>query len=349
MLKCGAFIMTNDNNLDYSMYWDGSTMFGYNAFLNMIDGPRGTGKSFRVKKFAIDNYIRTGGKFLYIRRYKKEMKKALFKGPNPVFFKGLVNKIPKYKKMNLTNNYDSFLMGKENPETIGYTSILSTATVEKSGEFDDVNLVIFDEYLIVGGLYHYLKNEITDCFLELVESVIRTRNGKIILLGNSSTVFNPYRMYFNIPEGKHIYYDKERNIYYEHIINEKFAHYKETTPVGRLIKGTAYGNYNINNDFLGDNTNFIQQKPRDSKFIFTIKINNMILGIWKLNKYMYVTTEYNPNFPIMFAFSKDDHDENTILEKRKTSSLIKVICEKYNRGCLFFENQIIKKSFEELL
>ena len=47
----------------------------YNKFLNFIIGGRGIGKTYGFKKDCISRYKKTGKQFLYLRRYKTDLKK----------------------------------------------------------------------------------------------------------------------------------------------------------------------------------------------------------------------------------------------------------------------------------
>ena len=47
----------------------------YNKFLNFIIGGRGIGKTYGFKKDCISRYKKKGKQFLYLRRYKTDLKK----------------------------------------------------------------------------------------------------------------------------------------------------------------------------------------------------------------------------------------------------------------------------------
>lgn len=57
------------------MYWDINKSLSYNALFNFIIGARGVGKSYGAKKLAIQNFLKKGKQFVYVRRYKEELKK----------------------------------------------------------------------------------------------------------------------------------------------------------------------------------------------------------------------------------------------------------------------------------
>ena len=58
------------------MYYDYDKISSYNATFNMIITNRGFGKTYGAKKRAINKFIKKGEQFIYVRRYKSELKKV---------------------------------------------------------------------------------------------------------------------------------------------------------------------------------------------------------------------------------------------------------------------------------
>ena len=57
-----------------SKWWDINKILSYNKLLNFVVGLRGGGKTYGSKKKVIQNFIRKHKQFVYIRRYKSEMR-----------------------------------------------------------------------------------------------------------------------------------------------------------------------------------------------------------------------------------------------------------------------------------
>ena len=57
------------------MYWDINKSLSYNALFNFIVGNRGAGKTYGSKKYVINRFLKYGEQFVYIRRFKDELKK----------------------------------------------------------------------------------------------------------------------------------------------------------------------------------------------------------------------------------------------------------------------------------
>ena len=79
----------------------------------------------------------------------------------------------------------------------GFVLPLSVANILKSTSFNKVSTIIFDEFIIDKGCYRYLANEVEQ-FLDMVETIARLRDVRVLFLGNAISVTNPYFTYFNL-------------------------------------------------------------------------------------------------------------------------------------------------------
>ena len=57
------------------MYWDINRCLSYNCLFNFIVGARGVGKTYGAKRFVIKKFLQNQEQFVYVRRYKDELKK----------------------------------------------------------------------------------------------------------------------------------------------------------------------------------------------------------------------------------------------------------------------------------
>ena len=55
-------------------YYELGNLLGRNKIMNILIGQRGCGKTFQAKKWAVKKFIETGKEFIWIRRYKTELK-----------------------------------------------------------------------------------------------------------------------------------------------------------------------------------------------------------------------------------------------------------------------------------
>lgn len=324
------------------MFYDYNKVYSYNAILNFIIGERGVGKTYGALKSAINRYKKYGEEFVYIRRYKTELKR-FSSILDPLIaneeFKGHTIKV---------HNKKILFDGK----TCGYGIELSTAVTLKSSSYEKVKTIIFDEYQIDKGAYHYLPNE-CEQFLDIVETIGRLRDIRVLLLSNAISVTNPYFDYFNItlPYNSDIKLFKDGLILVNYIKNEEYREAKKNTRFGKLVEGTRYGTYAIDNVMLRDSKVFINKKDGNYKFLFTLYLNDKEYGVWKdFDKgVMNISKDYDPKYNVKVSISCNDHNENTILATRTKNRWWLAIVEHYKLGSLTFENQSIKNETMEVI
>ena len=341
------------------IYYDYQRVLSYNALMTYIIGERGVGKSYGAKEFVADRFINKGKQFVYLRRYKTELKEAMMKKGHPIFFEQIVynedgTKNKKYENHKLTNKNDTMYI---DDKLCGFAMPLSIANILKSSSYNNVDTIIFDEFIIDKGCYHYLQNEVEQ-LLDVIETVGRLRDIRIIFLGNAISITNPYFTYFNLslPYNSDIVVSKKDNkgnplIIVNYIKNLKYREVKKQSRFGQLIEGTEYGKYAIDNEFLRDSKSFIRKKSKTSKFYFILVINGKHYGVWCDYKdgLMFISNDYDPNCPVIFSINPDDHNENTLLIRCRTSPFFKSIIEHYRLARLCFENQQIKNNVIQYL
>lgn len=328
--------------MNNKIFYDVRPCLSRNAFINIIVGGRGTGKTFNCKKFCIEDWLKHKRQFFYVRRYNTELELSLNGFFEQLQHEGYFRDIEfrVQKKKGIT----TFYIGDD---IIGYACALSTALIMKSASFPDVYNLIFDEALIARGSgYHYLRNECVQ-FLELLESIFRLRNGRVMILSNAITVANPYYEYWHIlPK-----LDKEFELYhngdicFQQVKNEAFTEVKKKSAVGRLIDGSEYGDYSINNVMLQDSDTFIASKPYGSKFVCIISINGLKQGIWRSDRLgaYFISGFYNPTCKTVYAFDTRSHDKDSMLVNKSNSEVFNILKTAYDFGLLYFENQSQKK------
>ena len=314
------------------MWYDITRTLSYNALFNFVLGARGIGKTYGLKKYAIKKFLSSGKQFMYIRRYKTELKQ------NNTFFKAVSAEFPETKFDVKGNNY------LINDKIAGFSMALSTAKISKSTDFSGVDLIIFDEFIIDVGAYHYLSDEVIN-FLEAYETIARLRDVKVFFLSNSITETNPYHLYFNLrmPDGKHICV--KNDILLEYIDGAEYSNVKKQTRFGKIIDGTQYAQYSIDNVFLRDNNTFVEKRTEKATYYFTIKYNGDFFGVWIDYSYgkIFISDEYDQYCKLVYTLTLDDHSPNTLLTRSLSKCvLLKNLIENFKIGNVRFETINIK-------
>lgn len=58
-------------------YYSLRKCLSYNRYLNILIGGRGIGKTYQLKKYVIEQYLKSKKQFVWLRRYKTEIKEAM--------------------------------------------------------------------------------------------------------------------------------------------------------------------------------------------------------------------------------------------------------------------------------
>lgn len=329
-------------NKDVSIYWDIYKTLTYNALFNLVIGNRGSGKTFGATCYVIKRFLKTGAQFVYVRRYKEELKKI------GKFFNAIISENVFPGHTFEVKGFEFFIDGK----CAGTAMPLSTAKINKSTAYPLVETIIFDEFIIEKGVYHYLPNEV-ESLLDLYETIARTRDVRLFMLSNAVTMTNPYCLYWNlqIPRGKNNIC-KKGEILLELVQNENFITMKKETRFGKLISGTNYGDYNIENKFLLDNDTFIAKKGEKASYQFTLIYKSMEFGIYSdISEGRYIVSEnVDPYCRLRYAITKEDHSPNTMLIKQLNKAIfVKSFLDNYTMGNVYFESIKIKNVLYEVI
>jgi len=349
--------------IDTSMYWNLRRTLTHNMLINVIVGNRGGGKSYGAKQWAIDNFIKNKEQFGYIRRYKDDLKEPMIQ-----FFKDIEMRYPDFE-FKVDSKYFYIRMKPADPtekwteqDIAGYGFTLSTANNKKSISYPRITTLIYDEFLIDKGNQTYLSDEPIK-LLNLYETIARpgTDHPRVILfmLANALSITNPYFLFWNLrmptkadKNGKWIWKHPTRPILVEDVRNETFIDRKKNTEFGKLIQGTKYADYSIDNKFLLDDDTFIEKKGKNARYYFTFVYKEHTLGVWAdfIEGKMYVSKDTDPSYPLIYSLTLKDHRPNTMFLKTKSrAGHFKMFIENYQLGNVRFESINIKNITYEVI
>jgi len=320
--------------MDTSLYYSPDQLLTYNRTLNFTVGARGIGKTFSWKRRSVKKFIEHGHMFVYVRRYKTELKKI------GTFFDDIREHFPDHTFV--VKGWKFFIDGK----LCGYAIPLSTYQNEKSASYPDVKTIFFDEFIreATGGV-GYLKDEVNS-FMNLCDTIIRTRSDvKIICLSNAVTVINPYFVYFKLYPDTTKRFNKFENIMIEIPDSVDFSEERKKTPFGRLISDTEYADMSLDNKFTKDSDVFITKRPPHARFKFSVVYKGRTMGIWydPVEDVLHLSEAHDPNTKSIYILSKDDMKENmTLTMNWKTTYHLRKMVNAFTMGLLRFDNQLVR-------
>lgn len=328
------------------IWYNRSELLTHNGLFNFTIGGRGVGKTFNYKEWAINSNKQT----VWVRRYAEDIK-ALVADNGNKFCSDLINA----GKMDINTQYyvcDNILYVNEEPKV--YFVALSTARRLKSQSFPLVDKIIFDEFLEEDTRTSaYLKNEV-ELFLGLYETINRLRTGedgrkdvRVFFLGNLSSFVNPYFSFWHItPFEKRFKKFKDGLIVVENYSNDAFKELKINTPFGRLIAGTKFSQFAVDNIAWRDDYAFVKKRTDDANNLFNLRYNNTLIGVWVNNEALYCSFDNNPQLRT-YALKYETQENEKILSKRDFP--MSFIIKAYESNRLYFENITIKQYVFELM
>lgn len=334
------------------MWWSRSGLLSHNKIINYVLSNRGGGKTFDCTKWCIDDFLKRKKMAVWVRRYSTELSNKGDGNPgildNNAFF-AAVQKEGLYTDVKLDIRGT---IGYINDEPAIYFVALSTSRQLKSMNFPNVNKIIFDEFVCGNNRPGYLPNEV-EIFLDLYETVSRLRDDvRAVLLANSVSVVNPYFMYFGIKPRDDRRYTVCGESCIEMFVDAEFIAAKTKTRFGRLVSGTRYGEYAINNKWLMDNDTFIEPKTPRAEFMLALTYNGITYGYWVDYKVglIFVNRQYDPSSYAQYCLTKDDHDPNLLLIKSLSSCKpMQRIIYAFRNGLVRFEDMTVKNQFYEYI
>lgn len=314
-----------------------NTALTYNALFNFIVGDRGGGKSFGTLEYCVRQFEKYGKEFIYLRRYKEELDDSL-----PKLFLSL-NTVGKFPEHSLyargkTLYYDNRVMG--------YAVALSTSTKRKSNNYDNVEYIIFEEFMVDGISSRYLGsgNKEVAIFENFYETVDRLRDKtRVFFLANAFSMVNIYFMEYKIRlKPPYKTYNKIDNMMICIWQDQSYRDAKSKTRFYQIVKGSEYAEHAYGNKFYLDNEHFIKKKTSESTFHFAIVYYGKTYGVWvdwNQGNY-YVTNKTGPlNAINTISLSLEDNRPNNINIRRvRTMPFILQFRKSVDENNVYYDN-----------
>lgn len=301
--------------------------------MNFTIGARGIGKTYGWKRHAINRFIKHGEQFIYLKRYKTDIKGI------EQFFDTVAKEFPKHTFR---------VKGRElyiDDKLAGWVFPLSAWQSLKSREFPEVALIIYDEFLLEdSSKQSYMQDEAT-ALLNLMDTVFRNReNVRCVCLSNAVSIVNPYFIYFGLVPDINKRFNAYDSVVVEIPDSVDFSDERKKTKFGRLIDGTEYGNFSLNNEFVNDSNVFIQKRTKESRFQFAIVYDGLTMGIWvDVDEHLlFLSPDYDPTGKI-FALTTDDMDKDRLLMNNyKENYYLYKMVRAFKQGAMRFDNQTMR-------
>ena len=325
------------------VWYSKDKLLSYNSLFYFALGARGTGKTFAFKKWAITKDSQT----VWVRRYQEDIDDLQNKFLTDLFAEGVLNP----EDAELYKIEDEILYIDGVPKI--YFVPLSVSGRKKSQSYHGVNEIIFDEAFEGVGRRSYLKDEVW-LFFELYETINRLRvldnrpEVRAIFISNKTSWVNPYFAELGItPFTERFKTFKDGLVVVENYSNKTFEKLKKQTPFGRLVDGTTYGGYAIDNKVWLDNDACLASRPEGARERVGLNYNGTYIGVWVKNGIAYCSKANNHTKVMTFCIRYQGADNEKPLVRNQYP--LKDLIELYNTNRLRFEDNNIKQMVFSLM
>lgn len=330
----------------------------------VVNAVRNIGKSYSTWKYA-EKYSLTPNKKLVYMRNQEEQIKFVVKDFNNMFhnkFLATATHIYKLEKSIIEKDDKEIAIYKKG-EVVGYMISLSTYYKYKSGEFNDVNLLFFDEYN-QREAYKQFEN-----FISLGKTIERFSQMEMIFLGNRESANNEFMVKFGIDPIAAEDKDGDIMIPIKNINNPKEIigaffeignkTYENLGNKNMLIdKIAAFSNITNNymvGGYLDDYSLYIInfrkhiQRSFIPKFCFVISKVIYTFGKFQNTKYAVVREDnYFDEGLKKYSFDSysDQMQESLIIDDDEKTDLLELLFMKVKKNNIYFDSFDTKKEIE---
>lgn len=328
-----------------------------NADVNLIIGARGLGKTYGVRRYMLEDYIKNGYCFVEITRYREENNDVAAN-----YFDRIIadNIFPDYEFRVRNKIAEIRRVDDKEWKTCGYFIPLSLQQQKKKSTYVRVRNICMDEIIIdTDDRYHrYLKNEYEQ-LAKLVDTVTRERaddtgmrKPRIFLLGNACDAFNPYFQRYGVPlePSFGLQWLDGKTCLFDYIQDDAYAEAKtKYTVAGRMLKNNSA--MTAGNRFAHHDTSFLAKPHAHAKLSYVFRWMHADYGVSVDLRcgYVFVTTTYDRSTHVpCFAVTRDDNRLN-YLTADIAKDIIKNLTAYYALGYLRYDTVQTQHAISDML
>ena len=326
------------------IHWSIDDVLTRQRVINIILGQRGVGKTFTTMEWCFNRYLKRGEKFIYMRRRQSEIDKAkpTLLQPFPLFSKKI-------------SDHTFKIVGDEifiDDKSCGYTVALSTSSNLKGSGYSEVSTLIYDEFLAESGVTRELTKEMHK-FYNLLESVFRMRDFRVLMLANTTSFNCCYRndMHLQLPFGTNEYWmHPKKSILVQLVKNPVYEEAKMQSCLGGIIEGTAYAEYAVYNKFYMDTNTFVKKRTGTHYEILSFAYQNKRYGLYVSKNDKSLIIDYSRKPILDFQIKDIDMtDEGIKLLSKSSHPVFRYMRNYFDVSQLYYHNQAIKSELYPIL
>ncbi len=328
---------------DKDIWFNPDKVLSFNALLSFIVGFRGVGKTYGCKVWCVNHFLKTGKKFIYLRRFKEEVN-----GDDLANFFVQIQDDPKVK------NHEFAVKGRQfyiDGVHCGQAMYLTVQQSKKGTVYSDYDTIIFDEFIIEKGYQHYLPNEPIKLY-SFMDTVFRHREGcRCLCLANAISWSNPYFTFFKFtPMESGFQVTQDGTVLLNVYDNEKFIEMRSQSKFAKMVKGTMYDEMALQNKFEDATDDFIKPRPKNGILQFNIQWKDKKYGVWfNQEDFELIVSNKTNNDVTTICYTTKDYKPNMMIITDKKLRVNTEIKRAFSNGYLFYEDVYIRNDMYDLL
>lgn len=316
---------------------------------------RSAGKTTYFSKMLVNDFIKSGKKFILVYRFAYEVYDACEK-----FFSDIRNLFfPEYtmnQKMMEKDVFAALFLAKGEEEAVncGYVISLNKAdNIKKCSHLlADAGIMFFDEFQSEAG--QYASNEIQK-FQSIHTSLARGQGEQVkylpvIMVSNFVSLLNPYYTALKISERlqENTNYLRGDGWVLEQGFNDSASKAQKASAFNRAFGESKYNKFSADRFYLNDNNTFIKKMNGRGSYIFSLHSSGAWYGVrfYSDQAILYVSKSADLTSPKKYAANPEDMTEETLL----ISATMKIrLRDMFDRGAFRFDNLESKAAAFSLL
>ena len=339
-------------------YYDGTKLLsmqdmnGNKPEIYISTSNRSAGKTTYFNRLCVNRFLDKAEKFALLYRFNYELDDCadkFFKDISALFFPNMEME----SKRRASGIYHELFLDSK---SCGYAISLNSADQLKkySHLFSDVCRILFDEFQLENGTY--CPNEVKK-FQSLYYTIARggglqSRDVRVIMIGNSTSLMNPYYVKFGIVQRlrEDTRFLRGKGWVLEHNFNESASKAINESAFTSAFSDSDYVQYATNNRYLRDSNTFIETPTGKGRYMCTIKCEGHEYGLleYREDGFIYVSDKADSTFKFRIAVDLPDHSTNYVLLSHY-DSYIANLRFLFDHGSVRFKNLKCKSAFMRLL
>lgn len=330
-----------------NMYYDGTKLLsmldlnGNKPEIFICTTNRTGGKTTYFSRLCVNRFFKNGEKFALLYRFNYELDDCADK-----FYKDIANLF--FSGSTMTSKRRASGIFHElfiNDKSCGYAISLNSADQLKkySHLFSDVRRILFDEFQ--SETNHYCSDEINK-FISIHTSIARGNGEQIryvpvYMLSNPVSIINPY--YVDMGISSRLRGDtkflKGDGFVLEQGFIETASKAQLQSGFNRAFAGNSYIAYSAENVYLNDNTAFIEKPKGYSRYLATLRYNDVNYGVREFpdDGIIYCDDSPDSTYKYKISVTTQDHRKNYVMLKYN-DLFLQNMRYYFERGCFRFKD-----------